>query len=93
MKNWIGLEKFENSQQNFSVIRILHGIKIPMLCPSIDDDVSRTIIHLDIDCFYAQVETILNPELATKPVGVQQKNLVITTNYVARKMVSGQKKL
>lgn len=44
----------------------------------------RVIIHVDIDCFYAQVETIKNPTLKGKKVGVQQKNLVITTNYVAR---------
>ncbi len=29
----------------------------------------RTIIHIDIDCFYAQVEMIRNPELRNKPLG------------------------
>ncbi len=47
-----------------------------------DDDHSRTILHFDIDCFYAQVETLLDPSLADKPVGIQQKNIVVTCNYL-----------
>ncbi|KAJ8925781.1 hypothetical protein NQ315_009631 [Exocentrus adspersus] len=47
-------------------------------------DHSRTIIHIDLDCFYAQVETLKNPELKTLPLGVQQQNLVVTSNYLAR---------
>lgn len=45
----------------------------------------RTIIHIDIDCFYAQVEEIRNPLLRTQPLGIQQKNIIVTSNYVARK--------
>lgn len=45
----------------------------------------RTIIHLDVDCFYAQVEMLRHPELEGKPLGVQQKNLLVTCNYPARK--------
>ncbi|XP_012542654.1 DNA polymerase iota [Monomorium pharaonis] len=44
----------------------------------------KTIIHLDVDCFYAQVEMINHPELEGKPLGVQQKNIVVTSNYLAR---------
>lgn len=44
----------------------------------------RVIIHLDIDCFYAQVEEILNPELRTKPLGILQNRSVVTSNYLAR---------
>ncbi|XP_063176165.1 DNA polymerase iota [Chroicocephalus ridibundus] len=51
----------------------------------------RVIVHLDLDCFYAQVEMIRNPELRDKPLGVQQKNIVVTCNYEARKC--GVKKL
>ncbi|XP_013417693.1 DNA polymerase iota-like [Lingula anatina] len=51
------------------------------ICP---DNHARTIIHIDIDCFYAQVEMLRNPELRTKPLGIQQKNIVVTCNYVAR---------
>ena len=52
---------------------------------------SRTIVHVDIDCFYAQVEMIRNPELRNVPLGIQQKHIVVTCNYVARKR--GIKKL
>ncbi|XP_050166052.1 DNA polymerase iota-like [Myiozetetes cayanensis] len=45
----------------------------------------RVIVHLDLDCFYAQVEMLRNPDLKTKPLGVQQKSLVVTCNYEARK--------
>ncbi|GFO36539.1 DNA polymerase iota [Plakobranchus ocellatus] len=44
----------------------------------------RTVIHFDVDCFYAQVEMLRNPELRLKPLGIQQKNIVVTCNYVAR---------
>ncbi|NWI66534.1 POLI polymerase, partial [Todus mexicanus] len=52
---------------------------------------SRVIAHLDLDCFYAQVETLRNPELRDKPLGVHQKSIVVTCNYEARKL--GVKKL
>jgi len=44
----------------------------------------RTIIHIDIDCFYAQVEMIKNPALRHCPLGIQQKNIIVTSNYLAR---------
>nr|XP_033790100.1 DNA polymerase iota isoform X2 [Geotrypetes seraphini] len=47
--------------------------------------VHRVIVHIDMDCFYAQVEMIRNPELRDKPLGVQQKYVVVTCNYEARK--------
>ncbi|XP_036324254.1 DNA polymerase iota isoform X1 [Rhagoletis pomonella] len=51
----------------------------------------RTIIHLDMDCFYAQVEEIRDPTLRTRPLGIQQKSCLVTCNYVAREF--GIKKL
>lgn len=48
-------------------------------------DHSRTIIHFDVDCFYAQVEEIRNPSLQDKPLGVYQKHIVATSNYIARR--------
>jgi hypothetical protein len=41
----------------------------------------RVIASVDLDCFYAQCETLRRPELKGKPVGVQQKLLVVTSNY------------
>lgn len=49
-----------------------------------DSDHSKSIIHIDIDCFYAQVEMVRSPELRAVPLGVQQKNIVVTSNYEAR---------
>ncbi|XP_026924792.1 DNA polymerase iota isoform X2 [Acinonyx jubatus] len=63
---------------------------VPWLVPE-GGSSSRVIVHVDLDCFYAQVEMISNPELKGKPLGVQQKYLVVTCNYEARKL--GVKKL
>uniref|UniRef100_A0A8C6INU6 Uncharacterized protein n=1 Tax=Melopsittacus undulatus TaxID=13146 RepID=A0A8C6INU6_MELUD len=52
---------------------------------------SSVIAHLDLDCFYAQVEMLRAPELRDKALGVQQKSLVVTCNYEARR--HGVKKL
>jgi DNA polymerase iota len=57
------------------------------------DSCSRVVAHFDVDCFYAQAEVLRRPCLRDRPVGITQKFLVVTTNYVARglgvpKMVS-----
>lgn len=57
----------------------------------VSQDESRYIIHLDVDCFYCQCEEIANPSLATRPVAIGQKHIIVTSNYVAREM--GVKKL
>lgn len=44
----------------------------------------RVIVAIDINCFYAQVEILKRPELRDQAVGVYQKHLVVTSNYVAR---------
>lgn len=44
----------------------------------------RVILAFDLDCFYASVVIRGNPSLAHLPVGVVQKHLVVTCNYVAR---------
>ena len=45
----------------------------------------RAILHVDVDCFYAQVEMIRNPSIdRDRPVAVTQKFLVVTCNYPAR---------
>ncbi len=37
----------------------------------------RVILHLDIDCFYAQVEAVLEPCLKGLPLAVRQKNFLV----------------
>ncbi|XP_028852045.1 DNA polymerase iota isoform X1 [Denticeps clupeoides] len=48
------------------------------------DGSRRVVLHFDLDCFYAQVEMVRNPALRDVPLGVQQKYIVVTCNYVAR---------
>jgi DNA polymerase kappa len=38
-----------------------------------------------MDAFYAAVEIKEDPSLAEKPIAVAEKNMIMTTNYVARK--------
>jgi len=49
----------------------------------------RTIIHLDMDCFYAAIEVRDAPELAGRPVAVggarDRRGVLTTCNYEARK--------
>ncbi|OHW99889.1 impb mucb samb family protein [Colletotrichum incanum] len=51
----------------------------------------RIILHFDYDCFYASVYENRDPRLKALPLGVKQKNILATCNYVARKR--GVKKL
>src|SRR5438067_12195496 len=50
---------------------------------------SRSIIHLDMDCFYAAIEVRDQPSLRGKPVGVggarDRRGVLTTCNYEARK--------
>ena len=50
----------------------------------------RAIFCIDQDCFYAQVIMRERPELRTRPLGITQKYLVVTCNYVARSLGVGK---
>jgi DNA polymerase iota len=45
----------------------------------------RMIIHFDYDCFYASVVENENPALKSVPLAIQQKQIVVTCNYEARR--------
>ncbi|KAK0257105.1 hypothetical protein B0A54_09812 [Friedmanniomyces endolithicus] len=45
----------------------------------------RVIIHFDYDCFYASVFEKENPALKSLPFAVQQKQIIVTCNYEARR--------
>ncbi|XP_015901598.3 DNA polymerase kappa isoform X1 [Ziziphus jujuba] len=48
-------------------------------------DLSRIWIHVDMDAFYAAVETLSNPSLKGKPMAVGSMSMISTANYEARK--------
>jgi DNA polymerase iota len=48
-------------------------------------DDSRLIIHFDYDCFYASVVENEDPALKSVPLAIQQKQIVVTCNYEARR--------
>nr|CAB3265009.1 DNA polymerase kappa-like [Phallusia mammillata] len=48
-------------------------------------DLSRTIIHIDMDAFYASVEERDRPELKEKPMAVGGMDMLSTSNYMARR--------
>ena len=54
-----------------------------------DEQKTRAIIHLDMDCFYAAIEVRDRPSLRGKPVGVggarERRGVLTTCNYEARK--------
>ena len=50
----------------------------------------RTILHSDMNCFYASVEMLHHPEFAEKPLAVggdpeARHGIVLTANYIAKK--------
>ena len=50
-----------------------------------DRDLSRTIVHVDMDAFYAAVEMRDDPSLRDVPMAVGGMGMLSTSNYLARK--------
>uniref|UniRef100_A0AC11CAA3 DNA polymerase kappa n=1 Tax=Ovis aries TaxID=9940 RepID=A0AC11CAA3_SHEEP len=48
-------------------------------------DLNSTIVHIDMDAFYAAVEMRDNPELKDKPIAVGSMSMLTTSNYHARR--------
>ncbi|KAK2974476.1 hypothetical protein RJ640_018641 [Escallonia rubra] len=48
-------------------------------------DLSRLWLHVDMDAFYAAVETLSNPLLRGKPMAVGSMSMISTANYEARR--------
>jgi DNA polymerase iota len=54
--------------------------------PSLPPPPPRIVMHLDVDAFYCQCEELRDNSLATKPFAVGQKHIIVTCNYVARRV-------
>jgi DNA polymerase kappa len=48
-------------------------------------DLSRIWLHVDMDAFYAAVETLSDPSIKGKPMAVGGLSMISTANYEARK--------
>ncbi|KAK1439970.1 hypothetical protein QVD17_05795 [Tagetes erecta] len=48
-------------------------------------DLTRMWLHVDMDAFYAAVETLSNPSLKGRPMAVGGMSMISTANYEARK--------
>ena len=48
-------------------------------------DLTRTIVHIDMDAFYAAVEMRDDPSLKSKPMAVGGSAMLCTSNYLARR--------
>ncbi|XP_012317565.2 DNA polymerase kappa isoform X1 [Aotus nancymaae] len=48
-------------------------------------NLNNTIVHIDMDAFYAAVEMRDNPELKDKPIAVGSMSMLATSNYYARR--------
>lgn len=44
-------------------------------------DLTRTWLHVDMDAFYAAVETLDNPALKGRPLAVGSLSMICTANY------------
>lgn len=44
-------------------------------------DLTRTWLHVDMDAFYAAVETLDNPALTGRPLAVGSLSMICTANY------------
>ena len=87
-----GFAIFEHLFQNCRIV-VYHGIM--STAPRISaakrdwghDEVGCTVLHIDMDAFFASLEVARHPEYADKPViiGIGNRSVVSAANYEARK--------
>jgi DNA polymerase-4 len=63
-----------------------HSFTAPRRMASLAGD--RTILHIDMDAFFASIEQAVNPALVGKPIAVigsKKRTVIVTSSYEARK--------
>lgn len=87
-----GFTIFEHLFQNCRIV-VYHGIMSTAPRIAADkrdwghDEVGCTVLHIDMDAFFASLEVARHPEYADKPViiGIGNRSVVSAANYEARK--------
>ena len=87
-----GFAIFEHLFQNCRIV-VYHGIlrTAPRIAAAKrdwgHDEVGCTVLHIDMDAFFASLEVARHPEYADKPViiGIGNRSVVSAANYEARK--------
>ena len=87
-----GFAIFEHLFQNCRIV-VYHGIMstAPRIAAAKrdwgHDEVGCTVLHIDMDAFFASLEVARHPEYADKPViiGIGNRSVVSAANYEARK--------
>lgn len=87
-----GFAIFEHLFQNCRIV-VYHGIMSTAPRIAADkrdwghDEVGCTVLHIDMDAFFASLEVARHPEYADKPViiGIGNRSVVSAANYEARK--------
>ena len=76
----------EDDESQASDNREDHFARIPS--DNIDHLWTRSIVHVDVDCFYCQCEQVDGPpDYRERPLAIGQKHIVVTCNYLARAIV------
>ncbi|KAG0700243.1 DNA polymerase kappa [Chionoecetes opilio] len=82
------LEVMKNEASSFTEEQIKKATKqMDQLVQELEAerDLSRTIVHVDMDMFYAAVEMRDDPSLRDKPMAVGSTGMLSTSNYAARR--------
>ncbi|NXO76443.1 POLK polymerase, partial [Sitta europaea] len=79
---------YEMLKERLVVFQLLvYSVQVDKLVIELEQsrNLSSTIVHIDMDAFYAAVEMRDNPELKEKPIAVGSMSMLSTSNYHARR--------
>ncbi|XP_050184555.1 DNA polymerase kappa [Myiozetetes cayanensis] len=82
------IEKMMQLKEKITTQQLLKAqLQVDKLVAELEQNrnLSSTIVHIDMDAFYAAVEMRDNPELKEKPVAVGSMSMLSTSNYHARR--------